>query len=182
MRSLHLSHCFVPVLAFLFVLSGLSAYGQDEPTAAQIAEWRKHAVQGEAYTQYNLGIVLKHGKGAVKDEAEGVRWFRKAAEQGHASAQHNLGASYENGDGVVKNETEAYKWFLLSAAQGIKESKEHVPIIEKYLSPAQRTEGQRMAQEWEANFAKREANKVTQSPVQAATAGDRPKGGNFSFR
>lgn len=78
MRSLHLSHCFVPVLAFLFVLSGLSAYGQDEPTAAQIAEWRKHAVQGEAYTQYNLGIVLKHGKGAVKDEAEGVRWFRKA--------------------------------------------------------------------------------------------------------
>lgn len=181
MRSLHLSHYFLPLLASVFVHCGLSAYGQDEPTAAKIAKWREHAEQGEAYAQYNLGIVLTHGKGAVKDEAKGVRWFRKAAEQGHASAQHNLGACYESGDGVVKNETEAYKWFLLSAAQGIKESKKYVPIIEDYLSPAQRAEGQRMAQEWEANFAKRGANQKQQTSTKAEASGDTPKATGTGF-
>jgi S1-C subfamily serine protease len=117
----------------------------------------------------------------VKDEAEAVKWFRKSAEQGNASAQYNLGICYYNGQGVVKNEIEGYKWFLLAAAQGALNAKKNVSIAERRLSPAQRAEGQRLAQEWETRHANREADVEAERRPEAAVAGDDPKSTGTGF-
>ena len=143
---------------------------------AEAAKWyRKAAEQGNASAQYNLGVRYDNGQGVVKDEAEAVKWYRKAAEQGDAFAQYNLGLSYTNGQGVVKNEIEGYKWFLLAAAQGNERAKKSGSFAESRLSSAQRAEGQRLGQEWEARHANREADQGAERRPEAAAAGDDPK-------
>jgi TPR repeat protein len=95
----------------------------------------------------------------VKDDGEGVKWFRKAAEQGYAPAQTSLGVYYYQGKGGVNSIADAYKWFLLALAQGDEAAKKNMPNIERKLSSAQRSEGQRLAQEWTS---KRANNDVAQ--------------------
>jgi TPR repeat protein len=140
---------------------------------AEAARWyRKAAEQGLAQAQYCLGSCYATGQGMAKNEAEAVKWWRKAAEQGNAYAQLNLGFRYADGQGVVKNEIEGYKWTLLAAAQGLKV---YISIAESSLSPAQRAEGQRLAQEWEARHANREADQGAERRPEAAAVGDDPK-------
>jgi TPR repeat protein len=143
---------------------------------AEAVKWyRLAAEQGNASAQFNLGFCYANGKGVVKDEAEAVKWWRKAAEQGLADAQCSLGFCYGNGEGVVKNDVEGYKWALLAAAQGDDNGKKNVSFAESRLSPAQRAEGQRLAQEWEARHANREADQGAERRPEAAAAGDDPK-------
>jgi TPR repeat protein len=137
--------------------------------------YRKAAEQGDAFAQSNLGVCYYNGQGMVKDAAEAVKWYRKAAEQGNALAQCFLGFSYANGESVVKNEIEGYKWALLAAAQGEETAKKNVLNQELRLSPAQRAEGQRLAQEWEAARANRGAAQEAGRRPEPATAGNEPK-------
>ena len=65
--------------------------------ATAIRKFRPLAEQGDAETQFNLGIMYDHGQGFRRDDAEAVKWWRKAAEQGIAEAQFNLGGMYSNG-------------------------------------------------------------------------------------
>lgn len=60
----------------------------------------KAAKQGDAKTQYNLGVSYFYG--VEKDLLEAVKWYRKAAVQGYVDAQYNLGDCYHNSDGVEK--------------------------------------------------------------------------------
>lgn len=121
---------------------------------AEAVKWyRKAAEQGDVEAQYNLGDCYFNGHGVAKDAAEAARLWHKAAEHGYAAAQSNLGACYDNGQGVVKNEIEGYKWALLAAARGFEIAKRNASNHEKRLSPAQRAEGRRLAQEWEAAYA-----------------------------
>ena len=144
--------------------------------AKEAVKWyRKAAEQGNAFAQFSIGVCYHNGEGVTKNESKAVEWFRKAAEQGYASAQINLGACYSNGEGVVKNEVEGYKWTLLAAAQGEETAKENVSVDERRLSPAQRAEGQRLAQEWEAAHAKREAVHEAEGRPVAVAAGDEPE-------
>jgi hypothetical protein len=125
---------------------------------AEAVKWfRRSAEQGDADAQNNLGVCYANGKGVAKDAVEAVKWYRKSAEQGYAPAQNNLATCYCFGKGIVKNQIEGYKWILLSVAQGQEISEQNMPIVERQLSPAQRAEGQRLAQEWEARHTKREA-------------------------
>ena len=63
-----------------------------------IEETMIEAMQGEAYAQYNLGLIYFKGEGVPKNDAEAVKWFRKAADQGHAKAQFNQGLMYVTPD------------------------------------------------------------------------------------
>ena len=58
---------------------------------AEAARWlRKAAEQGDAYSEYNLGILYFDGRGVSKDDAEAVRWLQKATGQGNAEAKGAL--------------------------------------------------------------------------------------------
>ena len=76
------------------------------------------AEQGEATSQYNLGVMYAAGEGVPKDDVEAAKWFREAAEQGDANAQSSLGVMYTNGEGVPEDFIEAYAWANIAAAQG----------------------------------------------------------------
>ena len=94
---------------------------QPPPVASadnSIGSLRQRAEEGDAKSQYNLGISYQNGHGVDKDMAEAVKWYRKAADQGLAPAQYNLGVCYRNGYGVDKDAGEAVKWYRKAADQG----------------------------------------------------------------
>lgn len=69
-------------------------------------------------SQYQLGMMYRHGEGCETNNEDAVKCFRKAAAKGHVFAQLELGTMYFFGDGVVTNNHEAIKWLSLSAEQG----------------------------------------------------------------
>ena len=121
---------------------------QDHKTA--VKWYRKAAEQGHAEAQYNLGVMYRGGRGVARDWKQAAKWYRKAAEQGHAMAQFLLGEMYKFGKGVVKNPREAYFWFLLSAAGGNEVASNILSALETDLTPAQITEVQARAAQWQA--------------------------------
>ena len=139
-------------LAALFI--GFSLADAAELTAAKIAEIRKAADQGDARAQNNLGACYQYGWGGVQSNTEAMKWYHKSADQGYVYAQQNLGCFYSNWKNV-----EAYKWYLLAASQGHKNAKINVWALERRLSPKQRAEGQKAANEWQAEFIKKSSQK-----------------------
>ena len=97
--------------------AGVAAYLSGDYATA-LREWRPLAEQGDAWAQYNLGIMYDNGFGVAQDYAEAVTWYRLAAAQGNALAQNILGSMYEAGDGVAQDYAEAGKWYRLAAEQG----------------------------------------------------------------
>jgi len=69
----------------------------DEQLAAPLSDTRARAEQGDAGTQFKLGVMYMNGQGVPKDEAQPVAWFRKAVEQGHDSAKDALREMHEQG-------------------------------------------------------------------------------------
>jgi TPR repeat protein len=76
------------------------------------------AEQGDAKSQFKMGMIYKLGQGVQQDYEEAVKWYRLGAEQGDINAQYNLGLMYENGQGVQQDYKEAVKWCRLAAEQG----------------------------------------------------------------
>ena len=59
-------------------------HGVPQDYAEAVKWYRKAADQGDAFAQYNLGVMYDNGEGVPQDQAEAVKWYRKAAEQGDA--------------------------------------------------------------------------------------------------
>ncbi len=87
------------------------------------------AGQGDAASQYNLGIKYEEGRGVTKNYTKAVYWYRKAAEQGYASAQYNLGVAYSNGEGVPQNDSKAVEWYRKAAEQGDAEAQYNLGFV-----------------------------------------------------
>jgi len=127
--------------------TGLKAYQKgDYVTAAN--EWRPLADQGDAPTQYNLGLLYLDGHGVPQDYTEAVKWFKRSADQGYTEAQHDLGAMYGAGKGVKRDYMEAYKWMNICAAKGNNGCISQRELIGKKLKPAQVTQAQRLSSEF----------------------------------
>ncbi|WFF38383.1 sel1 repeat family protein [Moraxella nasibovis] len=72
----------------------------------------KLANQGNAKSQYMLGIIYDFGCGIIpQDNTKALEWYNKSANQGNAKAQNNLGAMYYNGYGVRQNYNIAKEWY-----------------------------------------------------------------------
>ncbi len=135
----------VPLLADF--AAGLAAYKKGDFVAA-VKEWRPLAEDGDAATQFNLGLLYLDGHGVPQDYAEAAKWFRRAAEQGYTEAQHNLGAMYGSGQGVRRDYVEAYKWLNICAAKGNAGCLSQRELVGKKLKHAQVTEAQRLSSEF----------------------------------
>jgi TPR repeat protein len=98
--------------------TGLAAYNRGD-FAAALQEWQPLAEQGDANSQYNLGLLYARGEGVPQDYQKAIGWYQKAAEQGVPAAEYNLGVMYANGQGVPANPQEASKWFLKAAQEGV---------------------------------------------------------------
>ena len=79
------------------------------------------AEQGNADSQFWLGVTYEQNRFGTTDLKEAAKWYRKAAEQGQPDAQTSLGMLYEDGDGVEQDYAVAAKWYRKAA--------EHVPDL-----------------------------------------------------
>ena len=89
-----------------------------ENSSDQVTKWRVAAEQGDAGSQFALGLSYYVGVGVAPDRREAVRWYRAAAEQGHAGAQFSLGKAYYLGQGIAKDLREAVRWWRAAAEHG----------------------------------------------------------------
>ena len=86
--------------------------------AAAYRGFRRHAEQGDARAQNNLGYMYSNAKGIPQDYAEAIRWYRQAANQGNTQSQFNLGLMYANGRGLRRDYRAAARWYRRAAGQG----------------------------------------------------------------
>jgi TPR repeat protein len=75
------------------------------------------AEQGNAESQFWLGVAYDQNWFGTADNQEAAKWFRLAAEQGQPDAQASLGQKYEDGDGVEQNYALAAQWYRKAAEQ-----------------------------------------------------------------
>jgi TPR repeat protein len=101
--------------------AGLDAYNRGD-FATALKEWQPLAEQGEANSQYNMGLLYARGQGVAQDYKQALGWYEKAAEQGVPAAEYNLGVMYANGQGVAASPEQAEKWFLKAAEKGVGEA------------------------------------------------------------
>jgi len=146
-----------PLLAADFA-KGLSAYDKGDYAAA-LNEWRPLAEQGDAPSEFNLGLLYYDGHGVPQDYSEAARWFERSAEQGYTKAQHNLGAMYGAGKGVKRDYVQAYKWLSICAAAGDQGCESQRNLVEKKLSGSKLQTAQRMAREWKPATGSRAADR-----------------------
>jgi len=136
----------LPVLAADFA-KGLSAYDKGDYATA-LSEWKPLAEEGDAPSEFNLGLLYYDGHGVPQDYSEAARWFERAAEQGYTKAQHNLGAMYGVGKGVRRDYVQAYKWLSLCAASGDQGCESQRNLVEKKLSGSKLQAAQKMTRDW----------------------------------
>ena len=86
----------------------------------------KAADQGDAYSQFKIGLMYYGGNGVEKDLEKSIFWYKKSAYQGSHFAQTNLGYLYQRGELIDQSYSEAYKWFKLAADQ-------NDPLAENFL-------------------------------------------------
>lgn len=97
---------------------GKQAYDSADYETA-LTEWQPLADEGNANSQFGLGLLYGNGFGVALNDDEALKWYRLAAEQGHAEAQCNLGIMYANGWGVPMSDADAFTWYMLAAEQGV---------------------------------------------------------------
>jgi len=85
-------------------------------TSATDPQLRAAAEQGDARSQYQLGLAYLDGKGVPKSKEDGKQWIRKAAEQGYTDAQATMGMLALTANGAP--DAEALGWLRKAAAQG----------------------------------------------------------------
>ena len=72
MRTVILMRIIIFVLLMLSTIVSAQIFDFDDIKAL--------AEQGEAYAQYNLGVIHDSGNGVPEDDAEAVKWFLLAEE------------------------------------------------------------------------------------------------------
>ena len=98
--TIHLARTLVCVF-LVFTLLSQSVIGAETDLGISNDLIVKAAEQGDALSQYALGLMYYGGLGVTNDYKEAVKWYRKAAEQGNADAQSSLGMMYASGKGIL---------------------------------------------------------------------------------
>lgn len=89
-----------------------------EKEFSYIGSVRKAAERGDAYAQYNLGLLYSSGQDVPQSDSKAAHWYHQAAAQGFADAQFALGVMYYYGRGVTKDYSKAVRWFRRAVDQG----------------------------------------------------------------
>ena len=78
----------------------------------------RFAEQGDADSQFELGLIYAQGKEVKQDYEKAVFWFQKAAENGHLGAMSNLGIHYCIGQGCAIDYAQGLMWWEKAANLG----------------------------------------------------------------
>ena len=93
---------------------------QDEAQAVGL--YRRAAALGSVGAEFNLAVMIEHGRGTERDPEAAIVIYREAAEHGSPNALNRLGAIARNGElGRVRDDIEALRQFQLAALAGFPE-------------------------------------------------------------
>jgi TPR repeat protein len=113
------------------------------------------ALAGDPSAQMHLGVMLAEGIGGRRPNYEAAAaWYRAAADQGYPDAQVLLGFAYSIGEGVPEDYVAAHMWANLAAAK-LPPGKARDAALQlrdqlaDKMTPAQITDAQKLAREWE---------------------------------
>lgn len=90
----------------------------DKVTAEDYSANMAQARQGEATSQYMIGLCYLAGAGVEQNTSEAWKWLARAAEQGNENAQFQIGKMYDAGIGVSRSDKEAAYWYRRAARNG----------------------------------------------------------------
>jgi hypothetical protein len=110
--------------------------------------YQEAAINGDADSQYKLGLLYLTGNGALQDFAEAAKWLQLAAEQGYGPAQYELGLIYRNGYGLPTDHVQSYVWLNLAAAAGVQQAMPARDEVMRALSSKQLAQAQKISREW----------------------------------
>lgn len=96
---------------------GIEAYNSGNYLYAY-DEFRSLAINGDAPSQYRLGVMYEKGQGVPQDDSQAAAWYLKAAIQDDSRAQFALAEMYSKGKGVPKSEKQAMTWYVEAADHG----------------------------------------------------------------
>jgi TPR repeat protein len=86
---------------------------------ARFAALRQSAELGNAPSQYELALILRHGAGAVAaDPAEAFHWFSLAGKQAYGFALRMQGVMHEKGEGTPRDMQAAARCYRDAIAHG----------------------------------------------------------------
>ncbi len=116
-----------------------------EARAEERREYEPRALEGDAESQYQLGLLAERNESRWK-------WFCLAANQGHPKAQYELGNYYRWGtEPISKDLTTTYVWFSIAGSHGLSWAHGPRDDVAKEMTPSQITEAERLVAEWEPN-------------------------------
>ncbi|MHB2264886.1 tetratricopeptide repeat protein [Aliihoeflea sp. PC F10.4] len=127
------------------MLSWMLAERGDYEGAFALAQ--QAAEKGVAASMTRLGNLYHDALGVERDVSQAAQWWRKAAMLGDADAQARLGAAYLTGAGVAADPFDALVWLLRARDGGSKLAANFIPPANGMLSPDQRKEAARRADE-----------------------------------
>lgn len=107
----------VLAICVLLVLSGCAMPGSLERPDL-VSKLETLAENGDADSQYKLGLLYTIESQWILDHNRGYRWFLAAAEQGHAEAQYMAGMAKLNAIGTFFDRKGSVSFFRSSAQQG----------------------------------------------------------------
>ena len=91
-----------------------------------------HAAElGHRIVQYNVGIALKAGKGAMPDSDAAYRWFKLSADQGWDQSLLMIGIMHFSGEGAPKNKALALEYLAAAEAAGNTSAPQIAEMIKK---------------------------------------------------
>jgi TPR repeat protein len=110
------------------------------------------ALHGNARAQAFLGFMYENGYGAPQVYVAAADLYLQAAISGNSFGQGMLGLMYDKGHGVPQDFVVAYKWLNLGASRAPPSERDYFlrlrNAVASKMSPAQISEGQRLAVLW----------------------------------
>ena len=132
--------------------------GVKQSDAEAVAWFERSASHGDLQSQVNLGQMYENGLSVAQSDARSAQWYRMAAEQGDRRSQLRFGQICYLGAGVPRDRAEAVKWWHLATRKEDEVAARMRSMIQSAvdkISPEERGEGRKRAEEWLAVKSKR---------------------------
>ncbi len=132
----------------------------DRKDAQSFEELLRLAREGNAAAQQWVALAYLEGWGGTVDRASALGWYSKAAEKDDPGGHFGMAVMHVSGWGVRKDPVEAYmRFILMRRRRGLlrgrwgddttKRMLDSMKKLEAKLTPAEREEAERRAEEWQ---------------------------------
>lgn len=131
----------ITTLVFAYSLNAQTPYVYRDSLKAK-------ADQGDAFSQYALGLQYLTAPGVEETDQLAASWIRRSAEQGFLEAQVALADLYRKGQGLPQDLFQAYVWSSIAALRGDAYAARLKVLLAEKLATPQVKQAEDLAQAW----------------------------------